>query len=147
MTTVSSGWITIQALISPAAAVSGLQGCVPSVAARLRPGMATPKAKPPVAVSAVTTNCRRESALCERSGLRMMLFPISSLHQRGGAMDGAAQPLVGAAAADIGEIGVDVGIGRIRIALEIGRNRHDLSGLAVAALRHVLGEPSLLHRM
>ena len=31
--------------------------------------------------------------------------------------------------------------------LEERRRRHDLSGLAVAALRHVLGEPGLLHRM
>jgi hypothetical protein len=30
-------------------------------------------------------------------------------------MDGAAQPLIGAAAADIGEIGIDVGIGRIGV--------------------------------
>src|SRR5258708_1999523 len=127
MTTVSSGSITIQALISPAAAVSGLQGCVPSVAARLRPGMATPKAKPPVGGSAATANCRRESVLRERGGRRMMLFPISSLHQRGGGMEGGAQPLVGPAAEDIGEIGVDAGIGRTRFALEIGRNRHDLS--------------------
>src|SRR5258708_3426045 len=127
MTTVSSGSITIQALISPAAAVSGLQGCVPSVAARLRPGMATPKAKPPVAVSAVPRNCGGEGCWRDGSGLAMMLFPISSLHQGGGGMDGAAQPLVGAAAEDIGEIGVDVGIGGTRIALEIGQNRHDLS--------------------
>src|SRR5262249_8424115 len=62
-------------------------------------------------------------------------------------MHRAAQPLVGAAAADIGEIGVDVGVARIGIAPEVRRRRHDLAGLAVAALRHLLSEPGLLHRM
>src|SRR5437588_11937705 len=98
MITVSSGSITIQALISPAGAVSLLQGSVESVAAGARPGTANPKAKPPVAVSAVVTNCRRESAF-GRSGLSMMLsmanLPISNLHQRGGAMDGPAPEIAG----------------------------------------------------
>src|ERR1700730_17967469 len=92
MITVSSGSITIQALISPAAAVSGLQGCVPRTAASPAPGIATPNAKPPVAVSAVTTNWRRESEACECCELRMMALrsqvfmsdpaPISKHDQR-----------------------------------------------------------------
>ena len=74
----------------------------------------------------------------------MIVLPLGP-HQRGGAMHGAAQPLVGAAAADIGEIGVDVGIGRIGIALEVGRRRHDLAGLAIAALHDLQIKPGLLN--
>src|SRR5215468_7588141 len=62
-------------------------------------------------------------------------------------MDGAAKPFVGAATAYIRDPGVDVGVGRIGISLEERRRGHDLSGLAVAALRHVLCQPSLLHRV
>src|SRR5262245_48659487 len=103
--------------------------------------MPTPSAKPPAAVSAVVMNERRERLMV------MMLSSRSRAHQRSRAMHRAAQPLIGAATADIGEIGVDIGIGRIGVALEISRRRHDLAGLAVAALRHLLGEPGLLHRM
>src|SRR6266699_1893036 len=98
MITVSSGSITIQALISPAGALSVLQGSVESVAAGARPGTANPRAKPPVAVRAVVTNCRRENAF-GRSGLRttlsMAILPISNLHQRGGATDGPAPEIAG----------------------------------------------------
>src|SRR5271169_1503020 len=62
-------------------------------------------------------------------------------------MDGPAHALIGAAAADVSDVGVDVGIGRRRMVLEECRHRHDLPGLAIAALRHVLGDPCLLHRM
>ena len=62
-------------------------------------------------------------------------------------MDGAAHALIGAAAAYVSDVGVDVGIGRRGMVLEERRHRHDLPGLAIAALRHVLGEPCLLHRM
>ena len=56
-----------------------------------------------------------------------------------------ADLLVGAAAADVGDGGVDVGVGRLRLGLEQLRDRHDHAGLAVAALRHVVVEPGLLH--
>ena len=66
----------------------------------------------------------------------------------GGAVDGAADAHIGAAAADIACHGrVDVGsVGLGRSLQERGR-RHDLAGLAIAALRHVLGDPGLLHRV
>ena len=60
---------------------------------------------------------------------------------------GRAHALVGPAATDVGELGVDVGVARIGIARDERRRRHDLPGLAIAALRHVLGDPRLLHRM
>ena len=40
---------------------------------------------------------------------------------------------------------VDVGVGGVRLLGEQRRDRHDHSGLAVAALRHLLIEPRLLH--
>src|SRR4051794_16653561 len=65
-----------------------------------------------------------------------------------GALDRAHDALVGAAAADVrAHVLDDLGARRLGLLLEqIGR-AHDLAGLAVAALRHPLGEPGLLHRM
>ena len=40
-----------------------------------------------------------------------------------------------------------IGIGRVRIGLEISRRRHDLAGLAVTALRDLFRQPRLLHRV
>src|SRR5437016_7657739 len=64
------------------------------------------------------------------------------------ALDRAHDALIGPAAADVrAHVLDDLRARRLRILLEqIGR-AHDLSGLAVAALRHLLGEPRLLHRM
>src|SRR3984893_9882476 len=54
----------------------------------------------------------------------------------------------GAAAADMpAHLREDLSASRVRIPLQqIGR-AHDLSGLAIAALRHPLGQPRFLHRM
>src|SRR5690349_1646449 len=64
------------------------------------------------------------------------------------ALDRAHDALIGAAAANIGAHMLDnLLAARLRIVFEeIGR-AHDLAGLAVAALRHALGEPGFLHRM
>src|SRR4030088_156578 len=104
--------------------------------------MPTPSAKPPPAVSAVATNWRRERVVSV-----IMLPSFSRAHQSCRAMHRAAEPLIGAATADIGEISVDISVGRGRIGLEIGRGRHDLAGLAVTALRDLFAQPRLLHRM
>src|ERR1700685_2125595 len=74
-------------------------------------------------------------------------LPPSGSHQFSSAMDGAAEPLIGTAAAYIGDVRIDVGVGRIWTLLEKSRRRHDLPALAVAALRHILGNPGLLHRV
>ena len=42
-------------------------------------------------------------------------------------------------------VAVDVGVGRLRLLLEQRRHRHDHAGLAIAALRHVVVDPGLLH--
>src|SRR3989441_3806938 len=64
-----------------------------------------------------------------------------------GAMDGGADALVGAAATDVGHGRVDIGVRGMRILREQRRGGHDLPRLAVAALRHVLRDPCLLHRV
>src|ERR1700675_2834365 len=74
-------------------------------------------------------------------------YPPSSFHQRGSAMNRTADPLISAAAADVGDAGIDIGIARLRVRFQERRGRHDLPGLAIAALRHVLGKPGLLDRM
>jgi len=63
-------------------------------------------------------------------------------------MDGFADALVSAAAADVAahEI-VDIGVGGVGFLGKQRDCRHDLSGLAVAALRHVFFHPGLLHGM
>ena len=40
---------------------------------------------------------------------------------------------------------VDVGVGRLRLVLQERRHRHDHARLAVAALRHLVLDPGLLH--
>src|SRR5437588_10270390 len=65
-----------------------------------------------------------------------------------GALDRAHDPLVRSAAADIGVHVLDDLVARWFWRLLQKRSRaHDLAGLAIAALRHPLGEPGLLHRM
>src|SRR6202050_3314575 len=60
-------------------------------------------------------------------------------------VNGFAHLLEGAAPADIGDGVVDVGVGRLRIVLEQGRDRHDHAALAIAALRNVVIDPGLLN--
>src|SRR2546422_9500515 len=62
--------------------------------------------------------------------------PISRLLRR--AMDGGADPLVGAAASNVRHGGVDVGVVGAAVLGGQRRGGHDLPGLAVGALRHVL---------
>src|SRR5258707_6881181 len=62
-------------------------------------------------------------------------------------MHAGANALIGAAAADIGHRLIDVLFGRLGVLLEQSRGRHDLSGLAIAALRHVEPGPGLLDGM
>src|SRR6185503_18450121 len=65
-----------------------------------------------------------------------------------GRLDGRPNALVGAAAADVScHASVNVFIAGLRLVLEQGNGLHDLSGLAVAALRDVKLDPFLLHRV
>src|SRR6266851_1909846 len=62
-------------------------------------------------------------------------------------MYGRPDALIRSAPADIGHGFVDILVGRFRFSLEQRGGRHDLTGLAIAALRDVDGGPSFLHGM
>jgi len=63
-------------------------------------------------------------------------------------MDSFADALIRATAADIAAHGVvDVGVGGVGLLAQQRHRGHDLSGLAVAALRHIFFHPGLLHWM
>src|SRR5437763_1630414 len=70
-----------------------------------------------------------------------------SLQHLRGAMNRRADAHVGGAAADIGQLAVNVRIARIDMAAQQVGDRHDHAGLAIAALRNVELDPSLLHGM
>src|SRR5262245_44521162 len=101
----------------------------------LRPkGMSRPRARPPVTAAELTMKERRFISMVAPLCLGL-----------GGHVDRFAHLLEGAAATDIGDRGVDVRVGGLGLLLEERRDRHDHSRLTVAALRHVVGDPRLLH--
>src|SRR5882757_8634615 len=125
MTTVSSGLMTTQALTSGAFSAAS--------AAAMPNGTRKPSDNPPPIAAALARNVRRSNC-----GDAVMACPRSSLWRsrlRGG-VDRLAHLLVGAAAADVGDGAVDIGVARFRIVLEQRRDGHDHAGLAIAALRH-----------
>src|SRR6185503_6169174 len=111
-------------------------------------GSCMPSARPPPAAAELTMNSRREGSRGSR-----FLFPMvvsSGLlagEHAGSAMHGGADPLVGAAAADVGHRLVDVGVSRLAVFRQQRCRRHELPGLAVAALRHIQFRPGFLHRV
>src|SRR5262249_56377594 len=123
MTTVSSGLITTQAVTSGA----------PSAARTTSGpnGRSIPSASPPPNAAALTTKARR--LICGTS------FMVASSRSRR-SVDRRAHLLEGAAAADVGDGAVDVGVGRLGLLAQQRRHRHDHAALAVAALRHVVPE-------
>src|SRR5262245_18070884 len=128
ITQVSSGFTTTQALISlPASAALAAAVSTPS-------GKRMPMARPPPAAADPTMKARRES---------FMSGPLLA----GGHVDGGADALIGPAAADVGHGVVDVAVGRLGIALQQRGRRHDLTGLAIAALRNVEHGPRFLDGM
>src|SRR4051794_11906612 len=129
ITTVSSGRITTQALTSgePSAARTTLGP--PN-------GMSIPSARPAPAAAVPITKARRFSVTC-----LFMMRPLCV----GGGVNRFTRLLEGAALADIGDRLVDIRVGRLRLFLEQRRDGHAHAALAIAALRDVLGDPSLLH--
>src|SRR5258706_5591184 len=129
MTTVSSGRMTTQALISgePSAArtTAGPKG-----------GRRRPRARPPPTAAVPTMNERRVtfgfSLMASPSGLRGRVNRLAHFLER-------------AAAADVGHRGVDVRVGGLGLGLEQRRSRHDHAALAIAALRHCGLVPRVLH--
>src|SRR5271166_926368 len=65
-----------------------------------------------------------------------------------GRLDGGGDALVAAAAADVAaHHAVDLVLRRVLVGREQRCGLHDLSRLAIAALRNIQGAPRLLHRM
>src|SRR6266705_731950 len=132
-----SGLTTTQALTSVPAAVAA--------SADAMNGSLNPSARPPPVAAELTMNLRRE-----RFVARVVFFMVVSsslLRHVSGHVHARADALVGAAAADVGHRRVDIGVARLRVFPEQRGGRHDLSGLAVAALRHVERGPGPLHGM
>ena len=73
--------------------------------------------------------------------------PPSGRHPGGGQSDRLADAVIGAATARIGDLGVDLRIGRIGTFVQQRHNAHDHARLAVAALRYVELDPGELHGM
>src|ERR1700754_1853710 len=129
ITVVSSGRITTQTLTSGEPSAARTTAGPPV-------GRSKPMAGPAPAVAVPMTKERRLRLTC--------LFMASSSSVCGG-VDRLAHLLEGAAAADIGDGFVDVVIARLRLLFQKRCHRHDHAALAIAALRHVAGDPGLLH--
>src|ERR1700757_1173579 len=136
ITTVSSGRTTTQAFTS-GALTSGEPSAARSTAGPPK-GMSRPSARPAPSAVLPMTKARRFIA----GETCLFMAASSSVRDH---VDRFAHLLEGAAAADIGDGLVDVGVGRFRIFLQQRRDRHDHPALAIAALRNVMRDPRLLH--
>src|SRR5437660_3051264 len=118
MVTVSSGAIVIQALISGTAA-SRYQGCAATgtLAASALGGSQKPSTIAPPTAAVVARNSRRSISVVFSGAVfpfnwsEVFSLMMSSLTtQRGGAVDGLADAVIGPAPARIGHLGIDVGV-------------------------------------
>ena len=127
--------VTQPPIVFCAALVAAATG--PDIAPR-NPGIAKPKANP----AEPATKPRRDN--CD------VVFVVRGhgLALLSGALDRAHDAWIGAAAADVAvHVGDDLLARRLLVLRQQFRRLHDLAGLAVAALRHLLGDPCLLQRM
>src|SRR5690349_1038272 len=115
------------------ALISGAPGAAPA-SSNPPNGKSNPRARP--VAEARTTKARR-------LGWGRCFMPSSS--SAGGSVNSCAHLLECAAAADVGDGIVDVGVGRLGVLPEQGHDRHDHAALAIAALRDVVIDPRLLH--
>src|SRR6478672_9999078 len=99
-------------------------------------GRRKPSARPPVTAAEPTMKERRFSLMASPSGLGRVAC---------GGVDRFPDLLESAAAADVGDRGIDVRVGGLGLLLQQRRDRHDHARLAVAALWHVVRDPGLLH--
>jgi len=75
-------------------------------------------------------------------------MPSSIVHDLGSALDGVDDPRIGGATAHVARHAIDdLLLGRMRILCQQRRSLHDLPGLAVATLRHLMLDPCRLHGM
>src|SRR5271163_1868525 len=114
-------------------------GCSGSLTART--GRSKANRKPPA--SAPLSRLRRETS---DNLVATVMARSSRLRGRSRLLDGGADAHIGAATADVScHRGVDVGIVRVGRRFEQRGRRHDLAGLAIAALDHFEIKPGLLH--
>src|SRR4249919_296192 len=73
-----------------------------------------------------------------RPGARPAVSNRTSFLRGSCGADGGANPRIGAAAADVGDRGVDLGVAWRALGREQSRGRHQHAALAVAALRHLV---------
>src|SRR5712671_1280517 len=87
---------------------------------------------------------RGESLPCWIGPSMTPSYPLRFAHL----FDGGTNPRIASAAADVARHGcVDLGITRARGVRKQRRGGHDLAALAIATLRHVQGQPFLLHSL
>src|ERR1700743_3396609 len=114
-------------------------------AARALPGAAPMQtSRPPAADRAVKMTWRR---LRLAMAWRLFIVASSGLRRARGPMDGATESGIGSAPADIGNIRVDIGVRWLGEGLQKRHHGHDLSRLAVAALRNTFLDPCALNRV
>src|SRR5689334_2264964 len=126
--TVSSGAIATQ---TP---TSGEPSCARATAGPN--GRRKPSARPPVTAAEVTRNVRRFISMSSSLDFGVAV---------GCHVDRFPHLLERSATADVGDRGVDVRVGRIRFVFQQRGGGHDHARLAIAALRHVVLQPGLLH--
>src|SRR5262245_52063303 len=129
ITTVSSGRMTTQAV------TSGEPSCARTTL--LPNGICRPRASPPPTAAVPMMKERR-------SNFGVVVIMASPL-RLGRSVNGFTHLLEGAAATDVGDPRVDVGVGRLGLGFEESGHGHDHPGLAVAALRDLLVKPGFLH--
>src|SRR5690348_14887452 len=116
ITTVSSGRITTQALISGSPPAGTAAAGALSAAAAMSNGMRKPSDRPPPIAATEARNERRlsETPLGDMDFVAVILVAIEPPPSRlGGGMDRLAHLLIGAAAADIRDCAVDIAVARI----------------------------------
>src|SRR6059058_1270011 len=117
---------------------------VPAACASRSPGMATASISPPEAMAVVLRKSRREAEVA----LVFMASSSGLADHGGGILDGRLDAPVRAAAAQVAAHGfVDLLVARIRVLREQRRGTHQLPGLAIAALGHVVLDPRDLQRV
>src|SRR5216117_329473 len=145
--TVSSGAIVIQALISGTVA-SRYQGvgATGRFAACAFGGIQKPRTIAPPTAAVVVRNSRRSMSVLF-SDVFSLMVSSSLTTQRGRAMDGLADAMVGSAAAGVGHLSIDIRVRRFRFLFQQRHRSQDLARLAIAALRNVKLLPRQLHRV
>src|ERR1700758_3757098 len=125
--------------------IEGVKLDMPSAFAALLPRAGRPMLiKVPAAVAAERTkNSRRFVAACVS-----LSMTASIIHELGRALHSTDDPGIRGTTTHVARHAIhDLLLSRTGIRCEQGRGLHDLARLAIAALRHLILDPSLLHWM